>query len=407
MPAKIFLSLALSVIPLAGAEAALDKLGAMGDSLTDEYWDSGVSTFASNWVSQLVVFRGIDFGPTAAEAGVGTWGEPRNLGYEYNWALTGATSTTLLTEGQATGCAGMVLSNGVYNAVLAIGADDFDPKVISGGAYFNIYYGSWSASEIQSYVNQTVSNIETALVTVKNAGMSVVLANVVDPGRTPAVDEFYINANSRNSVSAAIQSVNAGIKNLAQKYQVPLMDWYGLMNTILGPNTDLNDTLEIGNVAINLRGSDTGATPTDAFVSDGFHPNTVMQSLLANLVLQAFASGYGSTVPLFSEQEMLNNAGIAYGGADTLPSEIGAWTNYIILPVLPKFASLAVAGTNVVLAFTTVSNQLYLVQSSDDLAAGQWTMVTTNLPGTGGPVAITNTVPLNLPKCFYRVRQLP
>ena len=29
-------------------QAAPGKLGAMGDSLTDEYWDSGVATYATN-----------------------------------------------------------------------------------------------------------------------------------------------------------------------------------------------------------------------------------------------------------------------------------------------------------------------------------------------------------------------
>ncbi len=300
VPAKVFLSLALSIIPLLGAEAALNKLGAMGDSLTDEYWDSGVSTFASNWVSQLALNRGLDFGPTAAEAGVGSWGEPRRLGYKFNWARSGATSATLLSEGQATGCAGQVLSDGVSNAVLAIGVNDFNPSVIPGGAYYIIYNNSWSASQIQTYVNQSVSNIETALVTVKNAGMSVALANLVDPGATPAVVAYYTSATGRDRVTAAIQTVNQGLKNLAQKYQVPLMDWFGLVSTVLGPNTNLNATLKVGNVAMNLRGSDTGTTPTDAFVSDGFHPNTVLQGLLANVVLQAFDSDYGADVTLFS-----------------------------------------------------------------------------------------------------------
>ena len=405
IPAKIFLSIALSIVPLFNADAALTKLGAMGDSLTDEYWDDGVSTYASNWVSQVVAFRGIDFGPTAAQAGVGTWGEPRRLGYKFNWARGGATSSTLLTQGQHTGCAGQFLSDGVSYAVLAIGPNDFNP--FSSAAYPNIYNNAWSASQIQTYVSQSVSNIETALVTVRNAGVSVALANVIDPGLTPSAVAAYTSASSRDRVTAAIQSLNSGVKNLAQKYQVPLMDWCGLASAVLGPNTNLHATLKVGNVAINLRGSDSGSTPTNAFVSDGFHPNTVVQGLFANLVLQAFTSGYGANTPLFSEQELLNHAGIAYGGADTLPPQISAYTNYIFLPVLPKFTALTLAGTNVTLKFSTVTNQLYLVERSDDLAAGSWTMVTSNLPGNGALVTVTNSVPLNSSKRFYRVRQLP
>jgi len=129
--------------------------------------------------------------------------------------------------------------------------------------------------------------------------------------------------------------------------------------------------------------------------------------MFANVILQTLASGYGANTALFSEQEILNHASIAYGGSDTLPSQLGAWTNYIFLPVLPKFTSITLTGTNVTLKVSTVSNQLYMVERRDDLAAGSWTMVTSNFPGNGALVTLTNTVPPNLPQRFYRVRQLP
>ena len=400
---------ALTLIPGPAAWGALGKLGAMGDSLTDEYWDSGVSTYATNWTPLLVMFRGINMGPTAAQAGTNSWGSPRNGGYKYNWALSGANSSTLLSQGQHTGLAGQAASDGVSNAVLAIGSNDFNPA--SSSAYSGIYFGTWSAAQIQSYVNQTVSNIETALVTVRNAGISVAMANLLDPGPTPAVTtSIYSSAANRERVAAVIRTVNTGLKNLAQKYQVPLMDWYALETVILGPNTNLHSTIRIGNVTINLRASDPGppnSMPTNAFVSDGFHPNTVFQGVFANLSLQAFDSGYNAGANLFTEQEILNHASITYGGSDTLGAQIGGWTNYIILPILPKITSIKVAGTNVTLSFSTVSNQFYVVESRDDLATGGWATVTNNVPGSGTLVAITNHVPAALEQRFYRVRQLP
>src|SRR5439155_9640247 len=107
--------IALAMIVPATAFASLGKLGAMGDSLSDEYWDSGVSTYATNWAQLVVVYRGVDMGPTAAQAGTGTWGEPRNAGFKYNWARSGADSSTLLTQGQHTGLRGQVSSDGVSN----------------------------------------------------------------------------------------------------------------------------------------------------------------------------------------------------------------------------------------------------------------------------------------------------
>jgi len=183
-----------------------------------------------------------------------------------------------------------------------------------------------------------------------------------------------------------------------------------LETAIFGPNTNLHSTLKVGNVTINLRASDPGppnSTPTNAFVSDGFHPNTVLQGIFANTILQAFDSGYGADVPLFSEQELLNQALIPYGGSNTLEARIGSLTNFVVLPVLPRITSLAVAGTNVTLQCSTLSNQTYKVESRDDLAAGFWTTVFSNTAGTGGIVMLTNQVPANLPQRFYRVRQLP
>jgi lysophospholipase L1-like esterase len=403
----LWIAILLAASPLC-VFGAFGNLGAMGDSLTDEYWDSGVATYASNWVSVLVQFRGVNMGPTAAQAGVGTWDAVRNAGYEFNWADSGATSADMLSQGQDTGLASQVISNNVVNGVLDIGANDFNPAVAT--AYESIYYGFWTSAQTQSYVNQTVSNIETALATTRRAGISMVLGNILDPGLTPAVQPFFTSAGDRQLVANAIQNANAQLKTLAQKYQVPLMDWYGLGVALLGTEANLKSTVRIGNVVINMRGSDPGPpkwAPTNAFVSDGFHPNTVVQELFANLIIQAFDSGYGASIPLFSETQILNQANITYGGTDTLQSVIGAYSNYIILPTLPKFAGMQLAGTNLTLSFTTVSNQTYAVQFSSNLLATSWAMLTNNIAGTGGTVTVNDKPSMNVPARFYRVRQLP
>ena len=69
------------------------------------------------------------------------------------------------------------------------------------------------------------------------------------------------------------------------------MDWYGLATATLGSNANLRATLKVGNVTLNMRSSDPGppnSSPTNAFVSDGFHPGTILQGVFANLVMQTF-----------------------------------------------------------------------------------------------------------------------
>jgi hypothetical protein len=166
----------------------------------------------------------------------------------------------------------------------------------------------------------------------------------------------------------------------------------------------------VGNVTINLRASDPGPptlTPTAGFVSDGFHPNTVMQGIFGNVILQAFNSGYNANISLFSEQELLSHALIAYGGSDTVQSQIGAYTNFVVLPTLPHFTTINVASTNVTLQFSTVSNQLYILESVDDLNAASWTTVTNNVHGTSGTVVVSTALSTISQQGFYRVRQLP
>jgi hypothetical protein len=188
------------------------------------------------------------------------------------------------------------------------------------------------------------------------------------------------------------------------------VDWYGLQTAILGPNTNPHATLKVGNVILNLRAGDPGppnSAPTNAFLADELHPNTTLHGILGNVVLQAFNSGYGAGVAVFSEQEILNHAFLAYGGSDTLQSQIGPYTDYVFLPTLPRFTAINVFGTNVALSFSSVSNQFYLGECRDHLATGSWVTVSSNVPGTGGIVALTNAVSAALPERFYRVRQLP
>ena len=402
---------------LSSATAQIGAFGVMGDSLSDEYFEETYGTYATNWVQQLVNYRSVNVGPTAAAAGQpgGTWGSPRRTGYEFNWALSGDTSADLLTDGQDTGLAAQVSANGITHAALAIGANDFNPDFLTypTAAYFNIYNGSWSASQISNYVAQILTNIETAVVAVETTGVDLVVFNILDYGKTPAVynNFLYTNGSKRERVAAAIQQANTGLLSLAQKYQVPLINAFGLQQAIFGSNTNLQTSLSIGNVTIHLQQSDSNPTSspnrTAAFVADSAHPHTTIQGLFANMALEAFSLGYGTAVPLFTEQEILNHAGLTYGGVDTLTGQIGPYTKYVFLPIRPRVTSLGFVGGNLQLGFMTASNQLYRVEMTSNLVVGTWTLLTNNVRGTGGAVSVNDLTASTQSQRFYRVRQLP
>jgi lysophospholipase L1-like esterase len=280
---------------------------------------------------QLVQYRGLNMGPTAAGQPGGTWGEPRRTFYESNWARYGDTTDDLLSVGQHTGLAAQVSSLGVSHAVLMIGANDFNS--VGLGAYFNIYNGFWSTSQINTYVTQRIANVRTVLDTVSPTGVRLVMVNVLDFGITPITwsSPFYSNATRRDRVTAVIQQVNAGLLSLAQEYHIVLVDAFGLAQAAWGTNQNPRSTLLLGNVTIQLRQSDTSSNsnPTAAFVHDTTHPHTTMQGVLANVIIEALNQGYSAGLTPFSEQEILSHAGLAYGGQDTLAAVIGPTSAYV------------------------------------------------------------------------------
>ena len=321
---------ALTGAPLASGQVA--RLGMMGDSLTDEYAEDTFN-YATNWSMQLAQYRSVWMGLTAAAAGApgGTWGEPRRTWFESNWARYGDDSTTCQTDGQVSGLASQVgpgWSNGVTHVFIEIGTNDFSPN---SSAFLNIYFGFWSQAQITSYVNTCLANIETIVSTLDNTGAAILLGNYVDFSVVPATRSFYGNATSRNKVAAVVTRVNTGIETIAHNHRVVLVDLNKMGSNILGTNTALKQFLTIGNVQIQLfnRDTTTHTNPLAGFVDDGAHPHTTLQGVFANLVMSALNQGWGAHYTLFTDSEILDHAGIAYGGADTLDSQVGPYSQYI------------------------------------------------------------------------------
>jgi len=329
------------------------KLAVMGDSLSDEYEEDSYGLYAENWVEQLEIYVGVDLGPTATEAGEpgGAWGEPRRTLFQYNWARNGANSNTLLSAGQHTGVSSVAASDGVEYGVLFIGANDFFP---SSAAYQGIYNGTWTQLQIDSHVAGVLTNINTVLDEMQSAGLPMVILNVPDYGIAPAVAALLPNAAGRQLVTDVIDGLNASIDAEAQARGMVVVDIGAGLVSIFGTHASPITSLLVGNVAIDLTASDTagGANPTAGFVHDGVHPNTVLQGIVANTVMEALNIGFGVGLTLFSEAEILDHRGIAYGGSDTLYATYGDYSDYItayppvdiVVPGLGGIASLVLSA---------------------------------------------------------------
>ena len=155
------------------------------------------------------------------------------------------------------------------------------------------------------------------------------VATVPDYGITPAVQAAFPDASKRQLVANVVAQVNADIRSTAQADHIVVADLSGLVGATFGPEGSFNTNVLIGNVQIHLNQT-TSSNPSQAgFVSDGVHPNTTLQGVLANLFIQALDTGYNAGIPLFTEAQILSHDGLAYGGSDTLNAAIGPYTNFV------------------------------------------------------------------------------
>jgi hypothetical protein len=310
-----------------GAAQPIDRLGAVGDSLSDEYFEASYD-YARNWTVLLVDERGLTFGPTAVEAGQpgGTWGEPRRTGYEDNWARSGATIDDVLATGQHLGVADGVLNRGVSHVVVNIGINDF-----LDGAYGAIYLGLWTQLEIDAWITNRTDHLSSIVDTIVPTGAGVALLSVLDPGATPAIQGLFTDPVGREAAALALAQWRDAIRDLCETRKIVFLDQFALGRAIFGTHLAPRASLLVGNVPIDLTAADTptGANPTAGFVDDGFHPNTVLQAIEAALVSAALNLGYITGIVPLSEEEMLSAAGISYGGSDTLESEIGSFSDFV------------------------------------------------------------------------------
>lgn len=281
------------------------NIGILGDSGTDEYRADnnrgGVyANVTFNWLEQFVRNRGVNAGPW------GTRSEPRRIGYEYNWARSGAVSADLLSTGQAAGLASQVSQGKVNFVVVWIGINDFADY---NNAYAPIYNGTLSGSALVSKVNTMASNIEQAVNQVMAAGApKLVVASVPDWGQHPAIIKKYPDATKRQRVSNAVAEVNKRLKTLAEGYN-------GLYLLIDDYSKPLLAQLDPVNFTFNFEGEiikflETGDEPHHFILGDNIHGGTIAEGLILQYLIKQFNAKWQMNIPELTNQEILVTAGL-------------------------------------------------------------------------------------------------
>lgn len=333
----LFLSALCSLFVFQPLHAAV-KIGAVGDSMTDEYLDSGTNAntdiAAYNWVEILGLLRGddLDWGEYRAP-GVNQWPDYRAAGYQYNYAKVAATASksarmtldvwlfdyAMEIDGSAVGSKYVTdqvtafLHEPVEYAVVAAGSNDY---------FFKTHHFSVTGSMLRNEVQPDQAfNTEIAQVLLSHVdrllakGIKVVLATI-PLGTAGGADEQVI---------AAIKSANALLLKGAAERSIPTVSLFDFAKNDDGGVTVGDFTVVYGSAATTAdllpqgsphtgkcRSDKLCAWPThrNHFIADdGLHPNTLIQGLMANQVIKVLNQAYQLNIKTLSDAELLGLTG--------------------------------------------------------------------------------------------------
>ncbi len=308
--------LAFRTVSPISAQSSEIRMAVMSDSSSDEYRAddnrAGGTQYATTtlaWTELLHRFRIYNFGIW------GTRSEPRRSGYEYNWARTGAEAADVVSSGQHNGIASQIAAGQIDVVYFQIGNNDF--------AYYrdaaDIYSGAISGASLDYKLNTYVTNVRTALDRVLSGNsVRVLLGTVADPGLSPYWQAQFPDSSRRQLVTNAIARVNTEIRAMANtRSRVRIFDQEVFARTLLG-RADANGNLTVGGERISLVVN--GDEPHHVIIGDNIHGGTVMEGLFANAVIQEMNALLGVSVPIFTDEEILFNAGINTTGTTPTPT---------------------------------------------------------------------------------------
>ena len=272
-------------------------IGVLGDSYSDEYqfYPPHRST-ARNWVEILATTRGLNFGRFSTASR----GEPRNQGYEYNWARSDATTDDLIATGQHLGVAAQAARGEVGLVVVFIGGNDF----------INAMKTPDPVAAFREVGPRAEANLERAVATILEAhpDVKVVIITVPDIRELP---EFRVPLSTghlprahADAATATIRRYNASIRALASHQpRVAVLDF-----ALFARGSELVDPEAIVVAGRRVVRSDPSDDPDHLFLGDVRHLGTVGQGELAAMVVATINARFAAGVRRLSQREILEFA---------------------------------------------------------------------------------------------------
>ena len=295
--------------------ARIDGIGVMGDSYSDEYqFYAPDRATARNWVEQLDEDSNARFGAFATIDPPG----PRNAGFAFNWAVSGASSGDLIAGGQHAGVVAQAAGGAVDLVTLFVGGNDFRNV-------FGILATQGPAAAqaaLLATVPTAVANIHAAAATVlapevlaSNPDLHLILTTIPNPSylpevraamqATPQIQPFVA------AVDQAVEALNHQIRAIATSLgsRAAVADFDGLIDGVFAARR-----FKVGHVTINVHAINNPTNdPTHLVLADRIHPGTIGQGLLANLYVKTANRAFGTRLKKLSTRDLLENAGLTNG----------------------------------------------------------------------------------------------
>lgn len=272
-------------------------VGVVGDSYSDEYeFYPPDRSRARNWVEFLASTRGLDFGTRSTASR----GEPRNQGFAFNWARSGATTSDLANTGQVSGVVEQVSRGDVDMVVMFIGGND----------YLNALEAPDPIQALRIAGPRAIENLRRAAETIlaANEDVRLVLITVPDlrdlPDIRQALREGRLSDSVLKSASRGVGEFNAAIRQFGRaRPRVAVAD-FDLQSRVA--KALAGDIVPVDGHRI-FRGA-SGDEPTNFFLADRRHAGTIGQALLARLIVDTINARFQATIPRIGEREILSFA---------------------------------------------------------------------------------------------------
>jgi hypothetical protein len=292
------------VRPLASA-VRVCGIGILGDSYSDEYQFSSTDRrTARNWVEILSTTRGLDFGRFNASG----WGGPRDRGFEYNWACSGATTDDMIAGGQHLGLAAQVARGDVGIVFVLIGGNDF----------INAMHAPDPAPAVEAALPRALANYRLAIQSIRAADPDVrlVLATVPDIRLLPEFDkpirEGRLPVRLADVCTAAMGRFNAQIRAIAGgDRRIALIDFD--LAARLANLMSRDYAVVAGRTLDRIR---PGNSPDRFFLADLRHPGTLAQAQLARMFILNVNAQFGAGIEPLRDAEILSLVGEPRASSD-------------------------------------------------------------------------------------------